>query len=56
MLEETPALAGYNVATAVILGDASRVRTERERDPTLATLKGLRLGYAQAPVAGGMAR
>jgi hypothetical protein len=28
MLEETPALAGYSFATAVILGDADRVRGE----------------------------
>ena len=33
MLAATPELAGYNLATAVILGDAARVRTELGRDP-----------------------
>ena len=36
MLEATPEIAGYNFATAVVLGDASRVRTEIGRDPGLA--------------------
>ena len=35
MLEATPELAGYNFATAVILGDAERVRREIARDPGL---------------------
>jgi hypothetical protein len=33
MLEATPEIAGYGFATAVILGDAGRVRTEIGRDP-----------------------
>lgn len=37
LLAETPAIADYNIATAVILGDADRVRAELQRDPTLAT-------------------
>jgi ankyrin repeat protein len=37
MLEATPEIAGYGFATAVILGDAGRVRTEIGRDPGLAT-------------------
>jgi hypothetical protein len=38
MLEETPALAGYSFATAVILGDAGRVSAELQDDPTLASV------------------
>jgi ankyrin repeat protein len=45
MLEETPALAGYSFATAVILGDADRVRGELQRDPTLATRHDPRTGW-----------
>lgn len=37
MLEETPELAGHNLATALVLGDATRVRDEIERDPDAAT-------------------
>jgi ankyrin repeat protein len=37
MLAVTPELAGYSFATAVILGDARRVRREVGRDPGLAT-------------------
>jgi ankyrin repeat protein len=37
MLAATPEIAGYSLATAVILGDAGRVRTEIGRDPGLAT-------------------
>jgi ankyrin repeat protein len=37
MLAETPELAGYDVATAVVLGDAARVRAEIARDPSIAT-------------------
>jgi ankyrin repeat protein len=33
----TPELAGFNIATAVVLGDAARVLSELERDPELAT-------------------
>lgn len=37
MLAATPELARYSFATAVILGDAGRVRTELGRDPGLYT-------------------
>ena len=37
MLAATPELAGYGFATAVILDDAGRVRTELGRDPGLCT-------------------
>jgi hypothetical protein len=36
MLAETPEIAGYSVATALLLGDADRVRAEVDRDPGLA--------------------
>jgi ankyrin repeat protein len=42
---ETPAIAGYSVATAVILGDADRVREELLRDPGLATRPDPRTGW-----------
>jgi ankyrin repeat protein len=45
MLEETPELANYNVATAVILGEADRVRAELQRDPSLATRTDPRTGW-----------
>jgi len=45
MLEATPEIAGYNFATAVILGDAGRVRTEIGRDPGLATRADARSGW-----------
>jgi hypothetical protein len=45
MLAATPELAGYNFATAVILGDASRVRREIERDPGLVTRPDTRSGW-----------
>jgi len=37
MLATTPEIAGYSFATAVVLGDADRVRQEIERDPGVAT-------------------
>src|SRR6202043_784497 len=37
MLEANPEIAGYSFATAVVLGDADRVRTEIGRDPGLPT-------------------
>ena len=37
MLTATPELARYSFATAVILGDAGRVRTELGRDSGLCT-------------------
>jgi ankyrin repeat protein len=45
MLAATPELAGYSFATAVILGDADRVRREIERDPGLATRPDARSGF-----------
>lgn len=45
MLAETPEIAGYDVATAVLLGDAGRVRTELQRDPSLATRRDPRTGW-----------
>ena len=45
MLEATPEIAGYSFATAVILGDADRVRTEIGRDPGLATWPDARSGW-----------
>jgi len=45
MLAATPELAGYSFATAVIVGDASRVRREIERDPGLATRPDARSGW-----------
>jgi ankyrin repeat protein len=51
MLAETPALAGYSFATAVILGDADRVRAELQQDPTLATRSDPRTGWTALHVA-----
>ena len=45
MLAATPELAGYNVATAVVLGDAARVQAEIARDPGLATRVDARTGW-----------
>ena len=45
MLEATPELAGYSFATAVVLGDADRVRAEIGRDPGLATRRDGRWGW-----------
>jgi len=45
MLAANPELAGYNVATALILGDADRVRAEIARDPGLATRMDPRTGW-----------
>jgi ankyrin repeat protein len=45
MLAATPGLARYSFATAVILGDAGRVRTEIGRDPGLATRPDARSGW-----------
>src|SRR3984885_15426804 len=45
MLAANPELAGYNFATAVILGDADRVRAELARDPGLATRVDTRTGW-----------
>ncbi len=45
MLAETPALADFDIATALVLGDAERVRAELERDPELATRIDERTGW-----------
>jgi ankyrin repeat protein len=45
MLAATPEIAGHSFATAVILGDAGRVRTEIGRDPGLATRPDARSGW-----------
>ena len=45
MLAAYPELAGYNLATAVILGDAARVRAELAGDPGLATRIDARSGW-----------
>ncbi len=45
MLVATPVIAGYSGATAVILGDADRVRTEIGRDPGLAIRPDARTGW-----------
>ncbi len=45
MLAATPAIAGYDLATAVLLGDADRVRDELRRDPGAATRPDPRWGW-----------
>jgi ankyrin repeat protein len=45
MLAANPEIAGYSFATAVILGDAGRVRTEIAADPALATRADARWGW-----------
>ena len=45
MLAETPELAGYGYATALVLGDADRVREEIARDPAAATTPDPRTGW-----------
>lgn len=45
LLAETPAIAGYSFATAVILGDADRVRDELLHNPSLATRPDPRTGW-----------
>jgi ankyrin repeat protein len=45
MLAATPELAGYNFATAIILGDADGVRAAITRDPGLATRVDPRTGW-----------
>jgi len=45
MLAAAPEIARYSFATAVILGDADRVRTELGRDPGLATRTDARSGW-----------
>ena len=45
MLAATPEIAGYNLATAVLLGDVARVREEIERDPAAATRPDAQWGW-----------
>ncbi len=45
MLAETPEIAGYSLATGLLLGDAARVRDEIERDPAAATRPDPRTGW-----------
>jgi ankyrin repeat protein len=45
ILSETPEIADYNFATAVLLGDAGRVATFLKRDPNLATRRDPRTGW-----------
>jgi ankyrin repeat protein len=45
MLAATPQIAGYNFATAALLGDAAQVRAEIERDPAAATRPDARSGW-----------
>src|SRR5215472_1907164 len=45
LLAASPEIAGYNFATAVVLGDADRVRQEIERDPAVATRPDARSGW-----------
>jgi ankyrin repeat protein len=46
LLRSTPGIAGAGFATAVVLGDAARVRDELRRDPGLATRRDARSGFA----------
>ncbi|GAA2408408.1 ankyrin repeat domain-containing protein [Nonomuraea africana] len=45
LLAETPAIAGHDFRTAVVLGDAARVRDLLARDPGLATRPDQRSGW-----------
>jgi ankyrin repeat protein len=45
MLVETPQIAGYSFATAVLLGEADRVHDELQRDPSLAARRDPRTGW-----------
>ena len=45
MLAETPELASYSFATAVVLGDAERVRRDLARDPGLVARRDERWGW-----------
>jgi len=45
MLARDPWLAGYDIRTAIVLGDAARVRTVLARDPGLATRPDDRTGW-----------
>jgi ankyrin repeat protein len=45
LLAETPAIAGFDLATALLLGDASRVREEVRRDPAITDRPDPRTGW-----------
>ena len=45
LLAQTPEIAGHSLATALILGDAARVRDEIARDPAAATRSDPRTGW-----------
>jgi ankyrin repeat protein len=45
MLADTPAIADYGLATAVVLGNADRVARDLRRDPALATRPDPRTGW-----------
>ena len=45
LLEATPEIATFSVATAIVLGDVARVRSELGRDPELATRIDPRSGW-----------
>ncbi|MGH3284620.1 MAG: ankyrin repeat domain-containing protein [Streptosporangiaceae bacterium] len=45
MLADTPEIAGHSLATALVLGDAARVRAEIQRDPPAATRPDPRTGW-----------
>ncbi|MGH3257482.1 MAG: ankyrin repeat domain-containing protein [Streptosporangiaceae bacterium] len=45
LLAQTPEIAGHSLATALMLGDAARVRDEIARDPAAATRHDLRTGW-----------
>jgi ankyrin repeat protein len=45
LLAATPEVAGHDFATAVVFGDAERVRAEIERDPAVATRPDVQSGW-----------
>jgi ankyrin repeat protein len=51
MLAANPEIAGYGFATAVVLGDAARVREAITRDPAVATRTDARTGWTALHVA-----
>jgi hypothetical protein len=51
MLAANPEIAGYGFATAVVLGDAARVRAAITRDPAVATRPDTRTGWTALHVA-----
>jgi ankyrin repeat protein len=51
MLAANPEIAGYGLATALVLGDAPRVREAITRDPAVATRPDVRTGWTPLHVA-----